>query len=359
MRPRRCSGSLPLFSHAMAIAVLCLATLPQAAPGQAEAPKVVTEEFMVPSGHPGIDLYVRNKHATGASKFGGERILLFVHGATYPAEATFDLRLGGLSMMEFVARHGYDVYLVDVRGYGRSTRPPEMDQPADQNPPIVRTETAVKDVGAAVDFILMRRHATGINLMGWSWGTSIMAWYTAQNNARVHKLVLYAPLWVHYAGSLAGSGKLGAYRNVTPDAARDRWLKDVPPDKKAETIPAGWFEAFAAANLASDPAGSKQSPPVMRAPNGVVQDARERWAEDKPLYDPEQIRVPTLLVHADWDQELPISMLQAFFAKLTNAPYRRYVEVGEGTHFLILEKNRRQLFDAVQAFLDETFKPGD
>jgi hypothetical protein len=32
----------------------------------------------------------------------------------------------------------------------------------------VRTETAVKDVGAAVDFILKRRGVSKINLLGWS-----------------------------------------------------------------------------------------------------------------------------------------------------------------------------------------------
>jgi len=31
----------------------------------------------------------------------------------------------GVSMMDLIAARGYDVYLVDVRGYGRSTRPPK------------------------------------------------------------------------------------------------------------------------------------------------------------------------------------------------------------------------------------------
>ena len=116
-----------------------------------------------------------------------------MHGATYPAETAFDLKLNGLSWMDYIAQHGYDVYLVDIRGYSKSTRPPEMDQPAVDNEPIVRTDTAVKDVGAAVDFILKRRGVSKIDLMGWSWGTSIMGWYTAQNNDKVNRLVLYAP----------------------------------------------------------------------------------------------------------------------------------------------------------------------
>lgn len=338
-------------------ALLCAAALSPAAPCQAatSAPPLESEEFMIPSGDPGIELYVRNKHGQGIKAFASERVLLFVHGATYPAETTFDLKLGGVSMMEFLAQRGYDVYLVDVRGYGRSTRPPEMDQPADQNAPIARTDTAVKDVGAAVDFILKRRKIPKINLMGWSWGTAIMGWYTAQNNDKVNKLVLYAPRWLNSTPSPANSaGKLAAYRTVTMESAKERWLKGVAGEKKAALIPAGWFEAWAAATLGSDPAGSKQTPPVLRAPNGVLQDSQEYWNAGKPLYDPALIRVPTFLVHAEWDQDLPSSMLHAYFAKLTNAPYRRYVEIGEGTHTVFLEKNRMQLFREVLAFLDES-----
>jgi len=73
----------------------------------------------------------------------------------------------------------------------------------------------------------------------------------------------------------------------------------------------------------------------------------------KPLYDPAGIRVPTFLVHAEWDADLPSYMLHAYFSKLTNRPYKRYVEIGEGTHTIIMEKNRMQLFQAVQQFLDE------
>lgn len=135
-----------IFRRWCAAPLLCLSMSAQAA---ADDPKIVMEEFMVPAVDPGISLYVRNKHPQGAEKFTGEKILLYVHGATQPAETAFDLKLNGLSWMDYVARHGYDVYLVDVRGYGQSTRPPEMDKPAADNEPIVRTETAVKDVGAA------------------------------------------------------------------------------------------------------------------------------------------------------------------------------------------------------------------
>jgi pimeloyl-ACP methyl ester carboxylesterase len=324
----------------------------------AAAPQIIMEEIMVPAADPGIQLYVRNKRLQDLTNFTGDKILLYVHGATYPSETAFDLQLNGMSWMDYIARQGYDVYLVDVRGYGKSTRPPEMGRPPAESEPIVRTETAVKDVGAAVDFILKRRGVPKINLLGWSWGTSIMGWYTAQNNDKVNRLVLYAPQWIRNSPSLTDTGgKLGAYRTVSRDAARDRWLTGVPPEKKATLIPAGWFEAWADATFATDPVGAKQTPQVLRAPNGVTQDSRDFWGAGKALYDPGQIRVPTFLAHAEWDADLPSYMLHAYFSKLTNVPYKRYVEIGEGTHTIIMEKNRMQLFQAVQQFLDEKVEP--
>ena len=328
-------------------------------PGAKEAaPRIVMEEFMIPSGDPGIELYVRNKHPEGVSSFPARKIVLYVHGATYPSETAFDLALDGLSWMDYIARRGYDVYLVDIRGYGRSTRPKEMSEPAAKNDPIVRTPTAVKDYGTALEFVRKRRGVDKINVLAWSWGTRIAGMYVSENNDKVNKLVLYAPGWVREGASLTDQGgKLGAYRVVSKADAKARWLTGVAENKKADLIPPGWFEAWADATWATDPESSKANPPMLRAPNGVVQDNRDYWVAGKPMFDPANIRVPTLMVHAEWDADNPSYMMQAVFKKLTNAPYKRMVEIGEGTHTIIMEKNRMQLFEAVQQFLDEDFKP--
>jgi pimeloyl-ACP methyl ester carboxylesterase len=326
----------------------------------AAAPPVVTEEFRVPALDPGITLYVRNKHRADLGSVRTGRVVLFVHGATWPSEVTFDLKLNGLSWMDYLAQRGYDVYFVDLRGYGRSTRPPEMDAPAAAHEPLVRTATAVKDLSAAVDFILRRRGVPKLNLLAWSWGTSIASWYTVDHNDKVAKLTLVAPFWLGDmpAAVTGGDAQLGAYRSVTREGARAGWLAGVPEDKAANFIPPGWFEAFAVAAFASDPGGAAQVPPVVRAPLGVVADNREFWSRGKPLYDPAQIRVPTLLAHGEWDAVLPDNLLYSYFARLTNTPYKRYVQIGEATHYVMIEKNRMQLFEAVQQFLDEDNRVG-
>jgi pimeloyl-ACP methyl ester carboxylesterase len=317
------------------------------------AQKLVTEQFMIDAADPGIKLYIRNKRTEDLKQFTSEKTLLFVHGASQPSEATFDLPLEGLSWMDYIAQHGWDVYLIDVRGYGRSTRPPEMDQPPASNPPIVTTDVAVKDVGSAIDFILQRRGVSKLSLMGWSWGTVIMGAYAADHNDKVDRLVLYAPTWLSTSPPpQTAPPPLGAYVAAPMATARQRLQAGAPDDRKNDLMPANWFEAWSAAALASDPVGSKQEPPVLRSPAGVFQDNRTYWDAGKPYYDPGRIKNPTLVVVAEWDQVTPSQGAQALFHKLPSGPNKRLVEIGEGTHFVMLEKNRMQLFQEVQLFLD-------
>lgn len=314
---------------------------------------LVTHETFVPSEAPGVFLYVREKHRADMTLFSPSRTVLFVHGATYPAETAFDLPLDGFSWMDFIARRGFDVHLLDVRGYGRSTRPPAMDAPADANPPFATTAEARADVHAVVESICKRRHIDRLCLIGWSWGCATMGSYAAEHPDLVERLVLFAPGWIRDGASAADpGGTLGAWRGVTRDAARTRWLHGVPDDKRADLIPPGWFDTWADATFATDPVGATMTPPVLRAPNGVVQDSRDYWSAGRALYDPSGITAPTMIVVGEWDRDTPPSLGLALFSRLTNAPEKQFVLLGEATHTALMERNRLSLFRQVQFFLE-------
>ena len=125
--------------------------------------------------------------------------------------------------------------------------------------------------------------------------------------------------WIRAAGNAslvqAGNGPIGAYRTVSIASAKQRWLSGVAPDKAATLIPPGWFEQWSAATWATDPKGGGQT---LRAPNGTAADTADYWGAGKALYDPAGIRVPTLLVHAEWDADLPTYMDDAYFKLLTD-----------------------------------------
>ena len=309
------------------------------------------EEFMVPGLDPGIQVYARNKRPSGMTSFTPAKTVVFVHGATYPSETAFDLVLDGQSWMDYIAQRGYDVWLFDLRGYGRSTWPAEMDQPAEQNAPLTTGAVGQRDADAVIDFVRKRRGLGKVTLLGWSWGTTVMATYATRHPAKVERLILYAAQFVRdnaRFGPPPATPKT-AYRVVTRAQARDRWLNGVPAAARETLIPPGWFEAWADATFALDKRGGGQT---LRAPNGVFLDSSNSYWAGKPYYDPAQITVPTLLIVGEWDADTPTYMARALDERLTKVAYKRLTIVPEGTHTVMLEKNRMRLFEEVQRFLD-------
>jgi len=59
------------------------------------------------------------------------------------------------------------------------------------------------------------------------------------------------------------------------------------------------------------------------------------------------------VIKAEWDQDTPAYMAQALFPLLKTHRRNATSKSARGTHTVIMEKNRLQLFREVQAFLDE------
>jgi pimeloyl-ACP methyl ester carboxylesterase len=142
------------------------------------------------------------------------------------------------------------------------------------------------------------------------------------------------------------------------DAVGSNWadrllrLRTYVPDNKREALmPSGWLEAWADATSASDPVGALKDPQVIRAPNGVLQDISEFHGAGKPYYDPAKIGIPTLLVSRMGSRHTSLCGTNAF-PLLINSPGKRLVELAKGTHHIMLEKNRKELFETVPYFLD-------
>lgn len=312
--------------------------------------EVVSEDYMVPSNDPSIKLFVRNKRHNQLRQFDESNVLLFVHGATYPSETGFDLRLDGISWMDVLALQGFDVYFVDLRGYGKSTRPAVMDLPAELNPPIVNTDVAALDYASAAKWVRDRRGLARINVMGHSWGTVITSLYATREPQHVNKLILFAPVWNRQTPSLTDSGgSLGAYRIVTIDQARKRKETGLKPGMKPQ--PDEWFEKWAEETFASDPIGSKANPKFVRAPNGVVEDGRKYWGASRPLINPSDIKAPTLLVLGEWDADTPPYMAQTLYPLLVNSHPKKLSVLSRGTHGMMNEIERFNLFFEVYNFL--------
>ncbi|MBT7665431.1 MAG: alpha/beta hydrolase, partial [Rhodospirillaceae bacterium] len=77
-------------------------------------------DHRVESAWPGLSVFVRNKRLAHRDTFNPAETVLFVHGATYPSTATFDYAIDGVSWMDIMARAGFDIWCVDLLGYGAS-----------------------------------------------------------------------------------------------------------------------------------------------------------------------------------------------------------------------------------------------
>ena len=85
-----------------------------------------------------------------------------IHGLTYSSHE-FDVDYKDYSLSRFLARNGYNVWLLDITGYGQSD-PIENGFIADSN-------YAAEDIHAAVKFISEQNGQRKIDILGWSWGT--------------------------------------------------------------------------------------------------------------------------------------------------------------------------------------------
>jgi pimeloyl-ACP methyl ester carboxylesterase len=309
---------------------------------------LVSEDFLITSADAGIELFLRNKRPAALTHFSPERTLLIVHGGTQAVEATFDLALDGYSWADYIAARGWDVWLLDIRGFGGSTRPPEMDLPPEAAPPVARTATAWDDFGSAVAHILDKRGLSTLNALGWSWGTIIAGGWASLHPGTIRRLALFGAAW----GSVQASKVTGGYSRWTTADALAKLQSGAPADERAALIPAHWRQAWEAATIATDDQALRYDPPQVRSPAGASADLAEAAALGEPLYQPQAIDAETLVVVGEWDGLTPRTGALALFDELTGASSRQYVEIGRATHFAHLEIRRLELFSAVQAFLD-------
>ncbi|HEY9181795.1 MAG TPA: alpha/beta fold hydrolase, partial [Gammaproteobacteria bacterium] len=132
-----------------------------------------------------VQLYVRERVKPATVQRGAphdDRVVLFVHGAGTPAEVAFDVPVRDYSWMAYLAAAGFDVFSMDVTGYGRSTRPHVMNdvcnlsaeqQAALGRTPCKATHTAQlttiasdwDDIDAVVDYIRDLRDVPRVSLV--------------------------------------------------------------------------------------------------------------------------------------------------------------------------------------------------
>ena len=311
---------------------------------------IVKRDYRIPSLRDGLELLLRNKHLSNEDQRLPGMTVLFVHGATYGSSDTFDYEIEGMSWMDQLAGLGFDAWCLDLPGYGQSDRPAEMNEPPEENAPLVDTEHAVQEVGRAISFIQRERGISHLDLIGYSWGTAICGTYAGLYPDNVRKLVLSGALWVEKIESEnLASASPGAYRSVTVEAAFERWQAGLKTEEINALVSEEARRRWCEQTLACDP--DFQLTGKLRAPSGVTKDFLRVARTGEPWYDPGLIHAPVQIVVGEQDEETTPAQGQALFSRLTSAREKRLTVLGGGTHSMLLENNRYRLFDVVSDFL--------
>lgn len=305
--------------------------------------------FIASSDEAGLSLHIRaHEDAPGRPP------VLFVHGATY-ASRLYDIPHPGASWLRATADAGFAAYALDIRGYGLS-HSAELEA---ATVPYARAPEAIRDIDDAVAWICARHGVARLRLVGGSWGSITTALYTSTiGQARVERLALYAPIFAEvnagWHAILADpedpsrlNPLLGPTRLVTEAATRNRWDEEMPEgaEWRDETV----FQALVQSSLADDPQSARHKPQAFRAPNGTLVDLWEAF-NARPLYNPAEIKCPTLLIRGGADPTSTRTDALRLF-DLLGALDRQYVEIANGAHFVSAERRAPQVFAATTGFL--------
>jgi pimeloyl-ACP methyl ester carboxylesterase len=304
-------------------------------------------------------IYVRERVSAGVLARGaaGNRVALFVHGAGTPAEVAFDVPTGDFSWMAHLANAGFDVFSMDTTGYGRSTRPPAMDDPCnlsnDQQalfvPALISAPCPAtypgqltnigsdwNDIGAAVDYIRALRRVDKISLLAWSLGGPRAGGYAWQHPEKVDKLVLLAPAYNRAAEAAAPQlpRKGTVFNTQSRSEFIANWDRQVGCDAQYDTTTrdAVWSEL-----LASDPVGATCGTGVRRAPSTTT------WGWNQAAAG--KMMMPTLLIAGIHDKQVNPASVKNLYDDL-GATEKVMIDLGCSSHNAMWEKNHLLMFNA-------------
>ena len=303
---------------------------PAQAEGAGGEAAIWSSEYWASKG--GVKLNLWRKRA-GAPKAGEKPlpIVFLVHGSSNSTRSSYDLNVPGkgeYSMMNVMARDGYDVWTMDHDGYGYSGS-------SGNNSDIA---SGVEDLKAAMPVIAKETGLTKMHFYGTSSGGIRAAAFAQAQPASVDRLILSA---FTYKGE--GAEEI-ARRRKRIDEYRAN-----PRRKRDASMIRSIFTRDGAANT-YDPAVA-EAIIAMEAqfgdtiPTGTYLD----MAVNLPIVDPKKVLSPVLMLRGIWDGNSTDADLLDFFNQLPNAD-RQYVILPNTSHSTGYGNNRHLMFYAVKNF---------
>jgi pimeloyl-ACP methyl ester carboxylesterase len=306
------------------------------------------EHFRIAGPRGGMALFLRFLPAVNGI-FQPRRTVLYVHGATFPSALSIAHRFDGKSWRDALNESGFDVWGLDFYGFGHSDRYPEMDQPAENHPPLCVAQDAAQQVEASVRFILAHQKIEKLSLIAHSWGSMPAALFAGRHPALVERLVLFGPIARRGPRRYETPARFPAWRIITPEDQWNRFVEDVPPHQQP-VLSAKHFDEWALRYLDSDPESRSRDPAGVKTPLGPFSEIIKAWHGQLP-YEPSQVRCPVAIIRGEWDGLIPDEDARWLFDAFTGASVKRDIKIGRSTHLMHLEAMRLALWHESIGFL--------
>lgn len=291
-----------------------------------------------------LDLMLTRQPAAG-------EVVLYVHGATFPAALSVGWKMGGVSWLDALQAAGFDAWAFDFAGHGGSDRPHafEVDEHASLSP-YGRFEAAASQIGAVLQHIRHQRPEIPIHIVAHSWGTLPAQQAAINHPDLISRLVLFGP--VATRNGPAGEAPAFPWVLVDEKTQRPRQRTGLPPHEPTPVDEAE-IDRWCAAYLGSDPTAHQRTPPSVKVPSGPSADIGAMWMGQR-LVDSSRIRQPVLIVRGEWDHITTDEDAKQLFDSLSGTKDKRDVKISGGNHWLHLQPRREALWAETLSFLRES-----
>jgi pimeloyl-ACP methyl ester carboxylesterase len=261
-------------------------------------------------------------------------IVFLVHGSSNSARSSYDLTVPGkgeYSLMNVLARYGYDVWTMDHDGYGFSGSSGNSSDIA----------SGVEDLKAALPLVMKETGQQKAHFYGTSSGGIRAAAYAQAQPERVGRLMLAA---FTYKGN--GAAEIERRRKrIDKLRASNRRKRDAAMITSIFTRdghPSLYDPAMIEALIADEMKFGNQ------VPSGTYLD----MAANLPIVDPKKVLSPVLMLRGEFDGNSTNDDLLDFYRQLPNGD-RQFVILPQTAHSAGYSKNRHLLFYALRNFLGE------
>ncbi|HEX2230241.1 MAG TPA: alpha/beta fold hydrolase [Candidatus Binatia bacterium] len=308
-----------------------------------------------------VQIFVRETTAASVSAM-PRPVVLMVHGEFSPSTIAFDVNHSSYSWMSYLARAGFDVFAMDLTGYGRSARP-KMNDPCNVGPAqqkmlmpktlkepctpsygyqLVNRESEHDELDRVIEYIRKLRGVSRVNLLGWSRGGYRIGTYTIQHPEKVDKLVIFASS--NYSRQNPSAPPSEIPRPGFPMTIESREVAEqecwLPSAKCADQVEPGIPNRIWRLRKQTDPDGMTWGPGVMRAPTGTY------WGWNAA--EAKRIKVPTLIIVGEFD---PLEASNRELYEDLGAESKVFVSIACGSHFAVWEKSHTLLHEASRMWL--------